>query len=861
VTARCGPCRSKASRAFARERPVPTPSESAPKEISTRLREARAALLADTTRRGRAWGEALAAEIDRALIDVFATFSANDNVAVVALGSYGRREMCPGSDVDVLLVHSFKGRSATETVREMAERLWYPLWDAGFVTGHGARTVKESVALADSDLDALTALLDVRVVAGDAALANKLQSAARDLAVRRRDRVLRALADAAEVRNLRPGPVAEMLEADLKDGAGGLRDVQSLDWAGWTLGAPGSTDALVTRGYLMPSDLHRVDEGRELLLDVRVSLQRLTNARTDRLALQEQDAVASDLGFADADVLVHDLSASAREIAWVTRDVWSRVRDMLAGPSGRTGRGDELLAEHVVLRDGRVHVESDADGTMPALRVLEAAVAAAERDASFERASLERLRQMRAPEWDVWERAAFLRLLRQGGRAVPVFEALDHEGVLTQILPEWEHVRSRPQRNAYHRFTVDRHLLEAVAECAQLLDTGDQAKIAPGDVDAVVARACRRPELLLLSALLHDIAKGQPGDHSEVGAQTAATIARRIGLDSEGREILVWLVRNHLLMAEVATRRDLSDASVADGVAAACAGDAERLRLLYLLTIGDSHATGPAAWSPSKASLVRDLFVKAAAAIERGEARAVANDRREALAEKIGTENAAELLARLPESYVLAFAPEEMASHLDLLRVKDAVRCEPSADTVTITVVTADRAGLLATLAGALTVCGLDVLEANVFGTTDGRALDVFRAGDPFGRTHDDASRVVETIERALRDEIDLTGRVDERRRAYSLRSTSTGAVRIELDGETSETDSIVEVHADDEVGLLYRLASAFADLALDVRVAKVATQGARVVDVFYVRDARGQKIGVADAERVRAVLAEHIAR
>ncbi len=821
----------------------------------------RAALLADTTLRGRAWGEALAHEIDRTLVDVFATFPAPENVAVVALGSYGRREMCPGSDVDVLLVHALKRRGGIDAIKEMAERLWYPLWDAGFVTGHGARTVKESVALADADLDALTALLDVRVVAGDAALAESLQAAARDLARKRRDRVLRALADAAEVRHHRPGPVAEMLEADLKDGAGGLRDVQSLDWAGWALGEPGSTDTLLARGYLMPADLRHVDEGRELLLDVRVSLQRVTNGRSDRLALQEQDAVATDLGLGDADVLVHDLSASAREIAWVTRDVWSRVRDMLAGPAGRTGRGDELLAEHVVLRDGRVHVDSDDNGHVPALRVLEAAVAAAEHDAPFDRASLERLRHMEAPTWDVWQRAAFLRLLREGKGAVPVFEALDHEGVLTRLLPEWAHVRSRPQRNAYHRFTVDRHLLEAVAECAQLLDAGDQPNIAPGDVDAVVARACRRPELLLLGALLHDIAKGQPGDHSEVGAETALTIARRIGLDSEGREILVWLVRNHLLMAEAATRRDLSDASVADGVAAACAGDAERLRLLYLLTIGDSHATGPAAWSPSKASLVRDLFVKAAAAIERGEASALANDRRDALVEQIGADDAAELLARVPEAYVLAFGPEEMASHLELLRAQDAVRCEPSDDDVTITVVAGDRPGLLATLAGALTVCGLNVLEANVFGTNDGRALDVFRAADPFGRTREDSSRVVETIERALRKEIDLTARVEERRRAYSLSSAPKIDVRVEVVADGSETDSIVEVHVDDDLGLLYRLASAFAELGLDVRVAKVATQGTRVVDVFYVRDASGQKIGAEDAERVRAVLGEHIAR
>ena len=309
-------------------------------------------------------------------------------------------------------------------------------------------------------------------------------------------------------------------------------------------------------------------------------------------------------------------------------------------------------------------------------------------DAPFERASLVRLRGMTDPTWDVWERAAFLRLLRTGERAIPVFEALDHEGVLVRLLPEWEHVRSRPQRNAYHRFTVDRHLLEVVAECVRLLDAAD---VPEPDFDGVVARACRRPELLLLGALLHDIGKGRPGDHSQVGADTATAFTRRIGLDSEGREIVTWLVRNHLLMADVATRRDLSDASVADNLAATCAADAERLRLLYLLTIGDSRATGPAAWGPTKAALVRDLFEKAAAAIERGAATAVAADRRLALAAELGADDTAAYLEQLPDAYVLAFEVDEMREHAPLLASGNAVRCRRDEGGVSITIVAPDR--------------------------------------------------------------------------------------------------------------------------------------------------------------------------
>jgi [protein-PII] uridylyltransferase len=354
-----------------------------------------------------------------------------------------------------------------------------------------------------------------------------------------------------------------------------------------------------------------------------------------------------------------------------------------------------------------------------------------------------------------------------------------------------------------------------------------------------------------------------PGDHSEVGEQTAEGIVRRMGFESEAREILPWLVRNHLLMADVATRRDLSDASVADNVAAACSGDAERLRLLYLLTIGDSRATGPAAWNPSKAALVRDLFVKAATAIERGEAKAVAADRRDALRERLGEERAAAFLDRLPEQYVLAFGVDTMCVHELLLRDSPTVRCEPvEGGQVVITVVADDRPGLLVTLAGALTVCGLDVLEASLFGTTDGHALDVFRGADPFGRVaDDDGARVIRTIERALAGELDLAVRVDERRRAYAPITKPTPAkVHVDVDSEESDTDTVVEVHADDDIGLLYRLASAFFELSLDVRIAKVATTGKRVVDVFYVRDAGARKIEDPDAvARLRAVLVDRM--
>ncbi|MCU1429805.1 MAG: UTP:GlnB [Actinomycetia bacterium] len=824
------------------------------------LREQRSALVADTSLRGARFGRALAQSIDDTLRPIVDAFETATPIALVALGSYGRGELCPGSDVDVALLVGGRRNEPDEKTRELAERCWYPLWDAGFVTGHGTRTIRQFVALAADDLDALTSIVHVRLVAGDASLAEELQQRGRQLAEKRRDRVLHALADASGYRRTKPGPVAEMLEPDVKDGAGGLRDVESLGWAGHTLGAPGGIETLESRGFLTADDVSRFTAAHDQLLDVRVAVHRVSGGRTDRLALQDQDAVATLVEIGSADELVRSLSTTAREVAWIARDTWTRLQDFSTGPRGRVAHRDRVLAERVVLRDGRVTIVGD--GPVGALDGLEAAAVAGEVDAPFDRVSLVRLQTMEVPTWDVWQRAAFLRLLRTGEHAIPVFEALDHEDVLTRVLPEWEHVRSRPQRNAYHRFTVDRHSLEAVAECARLLDLAD-ADAEPLEFDGMVARSCRRPELLLLAALLHDIGKGRPGDHAQVGAETAATVARRIGLDSEGREVLTWLVRDHLLLAEVATRRDLSDAAVIDGVAAACAGDPERLRLLYLLTVGDSRATGPAAWGIAKAALLRDLFLKTATAIDHGAAVALAEERRAALATRLGEAEAADFLAVVPPSYLLAFDDETMARHYALLRRRETqVVAELGPDgRIVATVVAPDRNGLLATLAGALTCAGLTVTEANLFSTTHGMALDVFRASDPYGRfERHGADRVRDMIEAALSGSLDVAAGVAARVRSYrrpdDVRGNGQDDGEVQVAIDASSTATVFEVHAPDDVGLLYRLAITLAGLNLDVSVAKVATMGARVVDVFYVRDATGERLTDSAAlDEVRARL------
>ncbi len=720
---------------------------------------------------------------------------------VVAIGSYARRELCPGSDLDLMLVHDGSVRGKLPAAA--AEALWYPLWDAGFVLGHSLRTPKEALALARDDLDTLTSLLDLRVITGHAELAEDVVERAHGLARKRRKPLLSALAAAAHGRHERPGPIAEMLEPNLKEGAGGLRDIQALTWAGWTVNELGGIDGLVADGFLETGDPAVLDVARGRLLEARVELHRVTGGRSDVLSLQEQDAVARALDVSDADVLVRDLSAASRSVTWITSEAWRRLV-----PPRR--------------RRVRTSVGFEPGEPVTAASSWRLAADAARSGLPLERAALERMRSLDAPVWDADARQHFVALLRTGRGAISVFEALEQVGAVVALLPEWAYVQARPQRNAYHRFTVDRHLLECVAECVTMLD--EQS------FDGEVAQRAR-PELLLLGALLHDIGKGIPGDdHSVTGAIAAREIAERIGLDPHGVDVLVWLVSQHLLLAETATRRDLSDEETIVRFGRTVR-DTERLDLLYALTVGDSRATGPAAWSTAKAALVRQLFFEADSLLERGVVGPGLSDERTAA----------------------------LTRHRDLLdRGELAVTWEDRDDgLVGCTVVAPDRTGLLATVTAVLASHGFDIRGASMYGDESGMALEVYRGVDTFGRLDAAGRRAVDAdIAAAIGGDLAARGRLEDRIRRYRRKPTRHDVVQVSFDLDASSAATVCEVDAPDAVGLLARIAAVFADLEIDVTAALVSTLGERVVDVFYVQDAHGAKMTEPRAlERLRAAI------
>jgi [protein-PII] uridylyltransferase len=650
------------------------------------------------------------------------------------------------------------------------------------------RTVKEALAVADTDLKAVLGLLDARFVAGDAALCEQLLGELRTQWRRRAPKVMTELRTSSAARHARAGDVAFLLEPDLKEGRGGLRDVHAMRAAAaaWVVDAPPE----------------RVSAAYDVLLAARVELHRATGRGTDQLTLQEQDAVARALGHPDPTALMSSVSGAARSIAWALDETWRRVDAWSAGSRRRLSRPvrSRPLARGLAEHGGELVLAAGAEvATDPAL-ALRAAAVAAEQALPLSTRLLERLSaEAPAPPepWPASLRDELVRLLATGSAAIGAWESLDQYALVERLLPEWAAVRSRPQHNPYHRFTVDRHLQEAAAAAAPL------------------ARRVSRPDLLLVGTWLHDIGKGFPGDHTQVGVDVVTRVATRMGFSSEDCEVLVSMVRHHLLLPDAATRRDLDDPATAEGVAKAV-GDRSTLELLAALSEADGIATGPSAWGPWKAGLVADLVRRAGALLD----------------------------GARPEP-----VPGLVERHLDALQSGQLL---VTADDDVVVVVAPDRPGLLWRVAGTLAIHRLDVRSATV-GSHEGAAVQEIAVSASFGGSPD-WPRVLDDVRRAVAGRLAVGPRLEERARAYAGRTSRPAATGPEIlvDNDASASATVVEVRCDDSVGVLYRIARALADCDLDVRSARVTTLGHQVIDAFYVVDAHGAK--VSDAEHLREV-------
>lgn len=721
---------------------------------------------------GAAARQARAAALDTFLATL--TRCLPGGVALLAVGGLGRRECNPYSDLDLVLLHD-----DVPGVPEVASEIWYPIWDARLGLDHSVRTPDEALSVLQDDPKVALGLLDARHLAGDAGLSERLIQAVAEQWRHGANRFLPRLREATAERHRRHGELAFLLEGDLKESAGGLRDVGVLRGIGYA----GVADAM------RPA----VRAAYTRLLDVRDALHLVAGRRMDRLLAQEGDAVAARLGLADRDALLRRVSTDARTVAHGLDDAWRAVQRW---HSGRRSTGTRPVrrpvARDVVEYEGEVVLARTAIGPRPDPSLsLRVAAAAAVHGLPIARATGEWLATYSPPlpqPWPAAARDALFTLLGAGPSLVPTWEACDRYGLVATWLPEWHRLRGTPQHSPVHRFTLDRHLVQAAAEAARF------------------TREVERPDLLLLGTFLHDIGKGLAAeDHAEAGAGVAAGIARRIGLPARDVAVIERLVRLHLLLPHVATRRDLSDPVTITTVATAV-GDLGTLELLHALARADAAATGPAAWSQWKGRLVAELVARVRAAMAEGE---------------------------LPSPP--APDPELIAAPLPVVRL----------DRDRVAVAAADRRGLLAGVAGCLAMHRLDVLSADA-ATVDGRALVQFVVEPRYGVAPDPAPLVAD-LRRVAVGDVSVTQRL----RVAGYRG-SGAPPRVVWHREAATDAVVLELRAADAPGLLYRVTAALDAVGAEVRAARISTLGADAVDAFYLV---GSWSDPAEREKVEAAV------
>jgi [protein-PII] uridylyltransferase len=788
--------------------------------------------------------------------------------AVVALGGYGRGELAPYSDVDLLFLHA--GRPS-EGVKAFVQQTLMLLWDIGLSVGHSFRSPRECVSMARQDLHSRTALTEARLVTGNAALFQELLKALETGLLRDKratESFLQAMRAELDERYAKAGGAVCLQEPNVKEGVGGLRDLHAVLWVGFAqIGARGLS-GLHSECWVSDTDYAAVRRAYDALARVRNEAHFATNRKTDLLTLELQPDLAQNLGYKPrggllaSELFMRDYYRRASELHRFSQRFMLRHltpsprRSLFAGLRPRARRGFEV-------RQGSLHVRGAGTEIKGGPLQLFEAFATAQEEGVKVSEELKLSVTSRLDEVTIRFRSsrdaskAFLKLFERRGHVADTLRAMHETGLLGRFLPEWARITFLVQHDFFHKYTVDEHTLK----CLEALDDVAAGKGEPGV--AMVLDEVKDATPLFLGMLLHDIGKGRGGGHVGRGVRIGGRILDRLHASASLRADVLFLIDAHLEMSQLSQQRDLTEPSLIESFARRV-GTLERLNLLFLLTYADHRGVGPGIWNEWKASLLTELYARTREwLLGRTETDSKEHGARAKAVKSLLAEFPAEDLerhfARLPERYLRAADAPRMERHFRLLRslgAKPAAAewrdCEDGHCTELTVAAAKDRPGLFAALAGTLTASGVDILSVDLFTREDGLVIDTFRLTEQSSNRpvrEDRRARIETSVTEAAAGRLDVEEAVDRWRGRTPSRSRrhwgrAAKAPKVRFDNEVSAAATVVEVRAQDQPGLAYTIAGALAGLGLDITFAKIATAKALALDVFYVTDASRRKLG-----------------
>ena len=806
--------------------------------------------------------------------DLDASGALKDHIALVAVGGYGRGELNPYSDIDIMFLHD--GSMPASRIEDIAQKLLYFLWDMRLDVGYSVRVIADCVEMAAADATVKTALMDARYLSGSRSLFNALHKTIfTQILTKSSDKFIKEKLSDMKTRREKYGSTVYLLEPNLKEGEGGLRDLQTAMWVARVKFKFSDPKELIIKGILSEEELENYNAALDYLWRIRNELHYFSGRKNDQLTFDAQIHLAGFFGYQErgrtlaVEDFMRDYYRHANRVehfasSLVSRCIWRDEGALkILGYFVRRPVGDGcfVLKGELIIPDESV-VEANPPVLMKIFELAQKHGAQLNvRVKGLIRKNLQLVNDKFRRNREVNQ--SFMNILRAPKDVAETLRLMHHLEFLNCFIPEMEHIYCKVQHDIYHIYTVDIHTLFAVEEAEKMLN-GTSKEILPFPCE--IAARIGKPELLILSVMFHDIGKGEGGGHAEKGAAMIPTIARRMGLSKEDSERLEFLVRQHLLFAHISQRRDLNDENMIVQFARQME-TSENLKMLLLLTIADVRAVGSEVWTTWKALLFQELYEKAFNVLERGEFHLEASSERvkavikkivEMLEDEFPTARVREELKAMPVRLLLSNTLPAIAGHVRMLigleeaEVLMQLDHQASSGYSEFTICAQDMPGLFSRITGVMAANGVNILGAQINTSRNGKVLDILQVNSPQGMLITDPQRwqkVEAEMRLAIHGEVKVADLVARRQRPTLLTSRPAPrfATRVEIDNEVSADYTVIDIYTHDKVGLLYLITSTLTRLGLYIGVSKISTKVDQVADVFYVRDIFGQKVMNAD--------------